>query len=90
MQSYEEEKKRQSAGIPLFKDKKVKDGWVLNIFKHNDEILSTTLYDSTGQMIENKVFMTQKTNDIGYLKDYIQLFESGPDDNLKKMMKIKS
>ena len=90
MQSHDEEKKRQSAGIPLFKDKKVKDGWVLNIFKQNDEILSTSLYNPFGQMLENKVFMTQREGDIDLLKDYIALFERGPDDNSRKMSKIKS
>lgn len=90
MSIYADDIKRQSDGIPLFKDKKLKDGWVLNIFKQNEEILSTSLYNQFGQMIENKVFMTQKDSDIALLKTYISLFENGPDENIRKMNKIKN
>jgi len=52
----------------LFKDKKIKNGWTLNIFKQNDEILSTSLYNCFGQMIENKVFLLQKSEDVDQLR----------------------
>jgi|688.fasta_scaffold1600959_2 hypothetical protein len=90
MQSYKEEKDRQSAGIPLFTDKKVKDGWVLNLVKQNDELLSTSLYDPSGTVIENKVFLTQNDVDVLHLKEYITLFDDGPDKNIRAITKIKS
>ena len=90
MISHEEETNRQQAGIALFKDKKIKDGWVLNMVKQNDIILSTSLYDSTGKAVENKVFLTQENEDIEKLRIYISLFEDSPSKNYKKMSKIKN
>lgn len=84
------EEERQAAGIPLFKDKKIKDGWTLNLFKHNDKILSTSLYDASGRMVENKAFMTQEDAEILMLKEYVALFEDGPEKNYRLMTKIKT
>ncbi len=79
---------RQANKIPLFKDKKIKEGWTLNLVKQNEQILSTSLYDASGRMIENKVFMTQKEDEIAMLREYITLFESGPEKSFKLMAKI--
>ncbi len=83
------ETERQNLGIPLFTDKKVKDGWVLNLIKQNNDLLSTSLYNSSGTVIENKMFEIQKSDQIDKLKEYIDLFESGPEQNYRKMIKIK-
>ena len=83
------DEERQQAGIPLFKDKKYKDGWTLNLFKQNEEILSTSLYDASGGMVENKAFMTQNDEEVLMLKQYIALFEAGPEKSYKQMSKIK-
>ena len=83
------ETERQAAGIPLFKDKKIKDGWVLNIIKQNDVLLSLSLYNPAGTIVENKMFETQKDEQILLLKEYISLFEENPEKNYKKMTNIK-
>ncbi len=80
---------RQRAGIPLFRDKKIKDGWTLNIVKQNEQLLSTSLYNASGKMVENKMFMTQDEEQIKKLKQYVSLFEAGPDKSYKLMTKIK-
>lgn len=90
MVSFRNETERQQAGIPLFKDKKIKDGWTLNIVKQNDTILSTSLYDPSGRSVENKAFMTQKQEDVELLREYMTLFEGSPEKNYKKMAKIKT
>ena len=83
------DEERQRAGIPLFKDKKIKDGWTLNLVKQNEQLLSTSLYNASGKMVENKVFMTQDEDQIMKLKQYISLFEAGPEKSYKMMAKIK-
>lgn len=83
------ETERQAAGIALFKDKKIKDGWVLNIVKQNDILLSISLYNPAGTIVENKMFETQKDEQVLLLKEYISLFEENPEKNHKKMMNIK-
>lgn len=83
------ETERQAAGIALFKDKKIKDGWVLNIVKQNDILLSISLYNPAGTIVENKMFETQKDEQVLLLKEYISLFEENPEKNYKKMMNIK-
>lgn len=83
------ETERQAAGIALFKDKKIKDGWVLNIIKQNDILLSISLYNPAGTIVENKMFETQKDEQVLLLKEYISLFEENPEKNYKKMMNIK-
>jgi hypothetical protein len=83
------ETERQAAGIALFKDKKIKDGWVLNIVKQNDILLSLSLYNPAGTIVENKMFETQKDEQVLLLKEYISLFEENPEKNYKKMMNIK-
>ncbi len=83
------ETERQAAGIALFKDKKLKDGWVLNIIKQNDILLSLSLYNPAGTIVENKMFETQKDEQVLLLKEYISLFEENPEKNYKKMMNIK-
>ncbi len=83
------ETERQAAGIALFKDKKIKDGWVLNIIKQNDILLSLSLYNPAGTIVENKMFETQKDEQVLLLKEYISLFEENPEKNHKKMMNIK-
>ena len=82
------ETERQAAGIALFKDKKIKDGWVLNIIKQNDILLSLSLYNPAGTIVENKMFETQKDEQVLLLKEYISLFEENPEKNYKKMMNI--
>ena len=88
MASHKSEEERQQAGIPLFKDKKVKDGWVLNFVKQNDKLLSTSLYNSAGRLVENKMFLTENPADVEKLKEYVALFEEDPEKNYKKMRKI--
>ena len=83
------ETERQAAGIALFKDKKIKDGWVLNIIKQNDILLSLSLYNPAGTIVENKMFETQKDEQVLLLKEYNSLFEENPEKNYKKMMNIK-
>ena len=83
------ETERQAAGIALFKDKKIKDGWVLNIIKQNDILLSLSLYNPAGTIVENKMFETQKDEQVLLLKEYISLFEENPEKYYKKMMNIK-
>ena len=83
------ETERQAAGIALFKDKKIKDGWVLNIIKQNDILLSLSLYNPAGTIVENKMFETHKDEQVLLLKEYISLFEENPEKNYKKMMNIK-
>lgn len=83
------ESERQSLGQPLFTEKKVKNGWVLNLVKQNDELLSTSLYDASGKIVENKMFETQNIEQITKLNEYIALFESNPEKNYRQMMKIK-
>ena len=83
------ETERQAAGIALFKDKKIKDGWVLNIIKQNDILLSLSLYNPAGTIVENKMFETQKDEQVLLLKEYISLFEENPEKNYKKMLNIK-
>jgi hypothetical protein len=73
----------------IFKDKKIKNGWVLNLIKQNEEILSTSLYDASGKLMENKAFLTQLDNDIVKLREYILLFEENPELNFDKMTRIK-
>jgi len=86
----EEDIERQEKGIPLFKEKKIKDGWVLNLVKQNEAILSTSLYDPSGRVVENKVFLTQEDSDIQKFREYISLFEDNPEKNYRKMSKIKN
>lgn len=88
MASYAEDRERQRRGEILFKDKRVKDGWVLNLVKQNEDILSTSLYDSSGKMLENKTFLTQKDEDIEKLKEYVKLFEENPEENYLRMSRI--
>lgn len=88
MASYAEDKERQRQGIPLFKDKKTKDGWVLNLIKQNEEILSTSLYDPSGRLVDNKAFLTQNEEDVSKLRDYVALFDEDPIKNNGKMCKI--
>lgn len=88
MSSYAEDRERQRRGEILFKDKRVKDGWVLNLVKQNEDILSTSLYNSAGKMLESKTFLTQKEEDIQKLKEYVTLFEEDPELNYGKMSKI--
>lgn len=83
------ETERQAAGIPLFKDKKVKDGWVLNMVKQNDMLLSTSLYNPAGVIVENKMFETQQSEQVEKLKEYLALFDENPEKNYRKMMSIK-
>lgn len=90
MTTRKEDMERQANGIPLFKDKKIKDGWVLNLVKQNEMILSTSLYNPSGQVMENKVFLTQKDTDIENFREYLSLFEEGPEKTYRKMSKIKS
>lgn len=90
MTSLEDKIEKQNNGIPLFKEKKVKDGWVLNLVKQNDAILSTSLYNPAGKLMENKVFLTQKDCDIEFFKEYLTLFEENPEKNYRKLSKIKS
>ena len=73
----------------IFKDKKIKNGWVLNLIKQNEEILSTSLYDASGKLMENKAFLTQLDNDIVKLRENILLFEENPELNFDKMTRIK-
>jgi hypothetical protein len=73
----------------IFKDKKIKNGWVLNLIKQNEEILSTSLYDASGKLMENKAFLTQLDSDIVKLREYILLFEENPELNFDKMTRIK-
>lgn len=87
--SYKEEKERQQSGDSLFKDKKTKDGWVLNLVKQNDEILSTSVYNSAGKLMENKAFMTQNDDEVNKLREYIMLFEDNPEKNYGRMSRIK-
>jgi len=84
------EEQNQMTGTPLFKDKKIKEGWTLNLFKQNEQILSTSLYDSGGRMVENKAFLTQYDDEIALLREYIELFEESPEKNYKKMSRIKT
>ena len=79
---------RQKAGLVIFRDKKIKDGWTLNLVKQTERKLTTTLYDASGRMVENKVFYTQEEDQISKLKQYISLFEAGPDKNYKKMLRM--
>jgi hypothetical protein len=88
MASYAEDKERQRQGVPLFKDKKTKDGWVLNLIKQNEEILSTSLYDPSGRLVDNKAFLTQNEEDVSKLRDYVALFDEDPIKNNGKMCKI--
>ena len=90
MISHREETKRQQAGITLFKEQKVKDGWVLNLVKQNADILSTSLYNPAGRMVENKAFLIQKDEDIAIFNTYILLFEENPAKNYKAMSKLKA
>ncbi len=88
MASYAEDRERQRRGEILFKDKRIKDGWVLNLVKQNEDILSTSLYDASGKMLENKTFLTQKDEDIAKLKEYVTLFEENPEANYPRMSRI--
>lgn len=88
MASYKEDKERQKQGIPLFKDKKTKDGWVLNLVKQNEEILSTSVYDPSGKLMENKAFLTQDDSEVAKLREYVALFEEDPAKNFSKMTRI--
>lgn len=72
----------------LFKEKKVKDGWVLNMVKQNDVILSTSLYDSFGQGVDDKTFLVQNEDDVHRFKEYLELFDSGPEKNHQKMINL--
>jgi hypothetical protein len=88
MSSYAEDRERQRRGEILFKDKRVKDGWVLNMVKQNEDILSTSLYDASGKMLENKTFLTQVDDDIEKFREYVKLFEENPEQNYTKMSRI--
>lgn len=88
MASYKDDLEKQAAGIPLFKEKRIKDGWTLNIVKQNDDVLSTSLYDSVGKVVENKAFLTQKDEEIDKLREYVRLFEDGPEKNLRRMTNL--
>ena len=90
MGTYQEEVDRQADPNPkpLFKEKRVKNGWILNLIKPNDMLLSTSLYDESGMLIENKVFISQHTDEVDKLSRYIKLFEEDPQKNLKAMSRI--
>ena len=88
MASYAEDRERQRRGEILFKDKRVKDGWVLNLVKQNEDILSTSLYDSSGKLLENKAFLTQNDAEVDKLREYVALFEEDPEKNYSKMSRI--
>jgi len=51
----------------VFKDKKTKNGWVLNLVKVNDVHITSSLYDDAGSFIESKTFDVRYENDLNIL-----------------------
>ena len=72
----------------VFQDKKTNRGWVLNIVKNNDVMITTSLYDDGGAFIETRAFNLKMDNDIKILRRYIELFEDHPKKNLQKMLRL--
>ena len=72
----------------VFQDKKTNRGWVLNIVKNNDVMITTSLYDDGGAFIETMAFNLKMDNDIKILRRYIELFEDHPKKNLQKMLRL--
>lgn len=70
----------------IFEQKLVKDGWVLNIVKQSENILSTSLY-SSGKFVESKVFLSQYASDIKLFREYVKLFDD-PEKNYRIMSMI--
>jgi len=58
-----------------FKDKRTKNGWVLNLVKVNDIHITSSLYDDGGSFVESKTFNLNYENDMDILRKYIELFE---------------
>lgn len=83
------EVENQKAGIPVFKDKKVNNGWILNIVKNNSIIMTTSLYDDADTFIESMAFNTQIENDLEIFRKYVEYFEDNPKNNLQKMLKLR-
>jgi len=63
----------------LFNEKKTNNGWILNIFKNNEIVLTTSLYDDGGTFIESRGFKLNQNKDIESLKRYVDLFEGSSD-----------
>lgn len=79
----------QKAGIPVFQDKKVNSGWILNIVKNNSMMMTTSLYDDSGTFMETMAFNTKTENDLEIFRKYVEYFEEDPKKNLQKMLKLR-
>jgi len=73
----------------VFKEKKYNEGWVLNIVKNNETVLTTSLYNDSGTFVELKAFNIKLENDLEMFRIYIKWFEDNPVKNLQKMLKLK-
>jgi len=71
-----------------FKDKRTKNGWVLNLVKVNDIHITSSLYDDGGSFVESKTFNLNYENDMDILRKYIELFEENPEKNKKTMLRL--
>ena len=71
-----------------FKDKRTKNGWVLNVVKVNDIHITSSLYDDNGSFVESKTFNINYENDMEILRKYIALFEENPEKNKKTMLRL--
>ncbi len=72
----------------VFKDKKTNRGWVLNMVKMNEVLLTTSLYDDSGAFMETKAFNLNYESDLEIFRIYLSLFEDNPQKNLQKMLKL--
>ena len=74
----------------LFKDSYHKFGWVLNVVKNNEIVITTSLYNDFDKIVETKSFRTTQPEDLKALKEYIELFLDNPKKNLRKIQSIRS
>jgi hypothetical protein len=74
----------------LFKDSYHKMGWNLNVVKNNEIVITTSLYNEFGKIVETKSFRTTQSEDLKSLKEYIELFLDNPKKNLQKIQAIRS
>jgi len=73
-----------------FEGKKIKYGWVLNIYKMSEDIIATSLYNNFNQLMEIKAFELTNQNDLELFKKYVGLFEEHPENNYFEMSQIKA
>lgn len=82
------EQQQMETGQPVFEEKKYKDGWKMVLSKLNDTFLNVKVYNEAGIIQDTKTFNSQSDQEINILSKYIEWFETDPEKNIRKMVKL--